>query len=79
MTAEAEKHFAAANAAKTRKPFVPFTIVLRNGKRYEILDRWDMALADGNPSAAVLLDQGRSYDFFSWRDVVAVEMLSPAV
>jgi hypothetical protein len=65
-------------AARKRKPFVPFTLVLRDGKRYEVNDRWGMAMARGNPRVVVLVEEGSATDFFDWDDVAVVEEPSTA-
>lgn len=69
-------HFDEVFAALKRRPFEPFSIRLVSGKRYEIGDWRAVAVAKGSPRVVVLVDDGRSYDFFNWGDVAAVEMNS---
>src|SRR5205085_7702684 len=61
-------------AAMRRKPFVPFTIVLRNGAKYEVHDRHNLAIAEENPYIIVLLDEGRSHDAFKVGEIASVEL-----
>jgi hypothetical protein len=76
MTAKRKKIYDALLAAKMRKPFVPFVIRRKNGKRYEINNRWHVAFSKTNPRIVVTTD-GRSHDFFDWPEVAEVEVHEP--
>ena len=68
-----QKLFEQAYDALTRKPFNPFTLVLNDGRRYDIANRDFMAMARGNSRVVVLVEEGTATDFFDWQDVASVE------
>lgn len=63
--------------AKLREPFVPFAIVLHDGKRYEVHDRWHFAVSEGS-SWVVALRDDQTHAILPWSDVAAVKLLEPA-
>ncbi len=78
MTAEEKRFFEELSAAKTRLPFVPFAIVLRSGKRYEVTDRLSFGFGgELNPRIAVV-PEGGPHEFFRFCDVAAIEIHEPA-
>jgi hypothetical protein len=77
MSPKRKKIFDSLLAAKMRKPFVPFAIRLKNGKRFEIKNRWHVGFSRGNPRIVVLID-GRSHDYFEWPDVAEIDVQQPA-
>jgi len=78
VTTEQQKLFDELSSAKMRKPFKPFSIVLQNGKRYPVKNRWHVAFSEGNRRIVVLLDGRSAYDFFNWDVVAAIETGKPS-
>jgi hypothetical protein len=72
-----QKLFEELSQAKARKPFVPFAIVMRNGSRFEVHDRWHVGFSEGS-SFVVVLREDQTHAFTVWSDVAAIEMLEPA-
>jgi hypothetical protein len=77
MTPADQKLFDQLSEAKFRKPFVPFVIMLRDGRQFEIIDRWHVGFARGNPRI-VVLPRGGISRFFDWDEVTAIQALESA-
>lgn len=63
--------------AKARKPFVPFAIVLRDGTRYDVHDRWHVGFSEGS-SYVVVLREDQTHAFTVWSGIAAIELLESA-
>lgn len=61
--------------ALDRDPFVPFTIVLTSGDRYEVIDPFTVAIGG---STVVVLPPKSTHVFFRKNQIVAVEVHEPA-
>jgi len=61
--------------ALDREPFVPFTIILTSGDRYDVLDPWSVAIG---ASTVVVFPPGSAHDFFRKSQIVAVEVHAQA-
>jgi hypothetical protein len=53
-----------------RKPFTPFVIVLKNGQRLDVVNRWRVAM---NPSEVVVLPPGQTHEWFAQEEIDAIE------
>lgn len=56
-------------------PFTPFTLVLKDGRRFEIKRRLQYAF---QPDRVVVVDARDLHDFFKTADVDHIEILQPA-
>jgi hypothetical protein len=75
MTAdEHTKMFDELSHAKMRKDFVPFTIVLHDGRQFEVEDRWHVGFAVGNPVVVIHSPRLGHHVAFKWDDVAAIRL-----
>jgi hypothetical protein len=62
------------SAYRRQRPFVPFVIVLKDGRRFEV----NRALAFGfSPSRVLVIDDRDSTDFFPPSAIADVRLLHP--
>ena len=60
-----------------RRPFVPFVVVRNDGKRFEVSERFHMALSES--TVAVVPPNGQGpHDVFRTNQVAAVQIMTPS-
>ena len=69
---EHQKLFDELSHAKMRKDFVSFTIVLRDGREFDIEDRWHVGFAVGNPVVVIHLPRAGHHEAFTWKEVASI-------
>ena len=77
MTAEDKRIYDELSTAKLRKPFVPFVVVLKDGRRLEVNNWLHIAFGEENPRVVVLPNGGVSV-FFKRDQIAAIEVLEAA-
>ena len=60
-----------------RDPFIPYTIILTSGDRFEVTEDWQFA-ASSEGSAAVYVDRTKGICYFRKNQIVGVSVSEPA-
>lgn len=61
-----------------RDPFMPFAIVLNDGRRFELHSKRRVAFAEGNARVLVVPDAAPHSSFFNWSDIRSIEIMETA-